>query len=115
MYSRNVRSAAVVAAVAATHPLMDFFTGQKTLFPQLPRGLAWYHRPTHDFLLETLCVIVAGILYRRSLPERTKRSPVLVLMLSLLVLVQASVDVYLASSRRGGWLATEVNSGRLFH
>jgi hypothetical protein len=31
------------------------------------------------------------------------------------VFIQASVDLYLASSRRSGWLSTEINSGRLFH
>lgn len=114
--SKDVRSSALVWLVVASHAMCDFFTSTHTLLPGgIAQGLGWYRRPLHDFAIETAMIVAAAFMYRRSLPDRAKRSGIFMLMFSALVLFQAAVDVYLSSLRRGGRLADEIHSGRLFH
>lgn len=114
--SRDVKSAAIVWLVAASHAMCDYFTSTHTLLPGgIAQGLGWYKRPALDFAIEATLVVLAAFIYRRSLSDRARRSATFVLMFSSLVLFQAAVDVYLASLRRNGWLSEEINSGRLFH
>ncbi len=113
--SNDLKSSALVWLVAASHAICDFFTSTQTLLPGgVVHGLGWYRRPLLDFALETAMVVVAALIYRRTLSERAKRSATFILMFASLVLFQAAVGVYLASLRRGGWLADEIHSGRLF-
>jgi hypothetical protein len=114
--SRDFRSALTVWFVCASHQIVDFFTGSKPLFPTGQAvGLGWYHRPLRDFLLEGSLVLLAAVFYRRRIPEARRNPGLLVILFSLLILTQAVLDLYLASSGRNGWFADEVNSGRLFH
>ena len=116
IHGRDLKSSAVVWLVSASHPILDFFTGTGALLPGgQASGLGWYHHPVRDFALEGGLILVAALIYRRGLPARARQSAALVLMFSLLVLFQATIDVYMASSIRNGWLSEEINSGKLFH
>lgn len=113
--SNDLRSSAIVWLVAASHAICDYFTSTQTLLPGgVAHGLGWYQRPMHDFALEAGMVIVAAFAYRRTLSERSKRSATFILTFASLILFQAAIGVYLASVKRGGWLAGEIHSGRLF-
>ncbi len=113
--SNDLKSSAIIWLVAASHSLCDFFTSKQPLLPGgVAHGLGWYERPLHDFALETAMVIGAAFIYRRTLTDRAKRSAAFMVTFASLVLFQAAVGVYLSSLRRGGWLAEEVHSGRLF-
>lgn len=111
--SNDWKSSAIVWLVAASHAACDFVTSTDALFPGgVARGLGWYARPVLDFAVEGSMLVAAAFLYRRTLPARAKRSATLIIMFGSLVLFQAAVDVYLASSARGGGLADHINSGR---
>lgn len=116
VFWRDAKSALVVWLVTASHPLLDFFTGTRALLPGgRAVGLNWYHEPVYDFIMETVLLAGAAVVYRRSLSERARRSGAYVLLFGTLTLFQASIGVYLASSKRQGWLSEEIKTGRLFH
>lgn len=113
--SRDWRSSLTVWLVCASHQVCDFFTGSKAFLPPGHIvGLGWYHHPLRDFVLESSLAILAGWLYQRRVAGK-RRPGLVVVTFSALVLTQAALGVYLASSVRNGWLAQELHTGRLFH
>jgi hypothetical protein len=68
-----------------------------------------------DFALESSLVVIAALLYRRSLSAGARRSATFVMLFSSLVLFQGAIDVYLTSLLRGGQFAENINSGKWFH
>ena len=90
-YLLATRSAADAAAVWLTyvsHWPADFITGIKPTWPGGPMvGLHLYQHPIWDVVLETVLVVVAWLVYRRSLkPEVQKRSVAALIPLGLIAI-----------------------------
>jgi membrane-bound metal-dependent hydrolase YbcI (DUF457 family) len=90
--ARDFTSAAIVAAIVVSHALADYATGLKPTWPGGPMiGLQLYRRPAIDFVVEAFVIVIGWLVYRRSLPvEKRDRSPVTVLLVSLLLLQLAA-------------------------
>jgi hypothetical protein len=95
------RTTAILAGgLVLLHVCMDLITGFKPYWPGGPSiGLQFYGHPLWDFLLESVIVIGAWTLLRR-----TKGAPRLAVhpaALGALMLLQAGFDLYQASRHRG--------------
>ena len=90
--SRDASAAAVVAMMVVSHEVADFATGLKPTWPGGPHiGLQLYRQPPIDFVVEALVIVIGWLVYRKSLPaDRRTKSPVNVLLVSLLLLQLAA-------------------------
>ena len=69
--TRDLKGALVVGAVAVSHMLLDWITGEKPTWPGGPMiGLRLYDRPVVDFAVEAMIIAVGAALYARTLPSR---------------------------------------------
>jgi membrane-bound metal-dependent hydrolase YbcI (DUF457 family) len=96
-YASNTRDfvgALVVAAVVVSHMLLDWVTGYKPTWPGGPMiGLRLYARPALNLIVEGLVILAGVMLYRRSLPPRTRGWIDVGVMLGALVAMQAGIIV----------------------
>lgn len=85
-------NAAIYATVVLLHPALDFFTGNKLIWPggQLV-GLNLYARPLADFLLESAFLIAGWAVMRRA--GAGPRWATTVKVLCLAVLLQATASL----------------------
>jgi hypothetical protein len=86
--------ALLLAALWASHWPADLITGIKPTWPGGPDiGLNVYERPLLDALIETVVVIGCWMLYRRSLPQTSRRRWGPLLIPAALIAVQVTFDV----------------------
>jgi membrane-bound metal-dependent hydrolase YbcI (DUF457 family) len=92
--TRDWRAAGVVAAVVASHMLLDWITGYKPTWPGGPMiGLQLYARPVADFVAEGVVIAIGAVLYAKTLPPRRRPWIDVSAMLGALLLLQLSIDV----------------------
>lgn len=92
--TRDLVSALVVAGVVVSHVLLDWVTGYKPTWPGGPMiGLGLYGRPALNLLVEGLVILAGVMLYRRSLPRRTRGWVDVGVMLGALVAMQTAIIV----------------------
>lgn len=92
--TRDWQGGIVVAAVVASHMVLDWLTGYKPTWPGGPRiGLRLYERPIPSLAIETMVLVIGVVLYRRSLPVRSKGWIDLAMMLGALVVMQAAITI----------------------
>jgi hypothetical protein len=92
--ARDWRSSALVAAIVGSHAVADYATGLKPTWPGGPYiGAQLYHRPALDFVVEAAVIILGLIVYRKSLPENRRRSPLVAWMLVCLLLLQMAASI----------------------
>ncbi len=96
-YASNTRdfvSALVVGGVVVSHMLLDWVTGYKPTWPGGPMiGLRLYGRPALNLIVEGLVIFAGVMLYRRSLPPRTRGWIDVGVMVGALVGMQAAIIV----------------------
>jgi hypothetical protein len=91
--TRSRRDAGLVAAVFASHIVLDFLTGFKPTWPGGPRiGLRLYNHPLLDFTIEAAVLIIGWLWYRRSLSPIARLHPATWLLLASLLAGQALFD-----------------------
>jgi hypothetical protein len=72
--TRAAVSAAVVWLTYLSHWPADFITGLKPTWPGGPTvGLMLYAHPAADVVVESVLVVIGWVVYRRSLPEVSKK------------------------------------------
>jgi membrane-bound metal-dependent hydrolase YbcI (DUF457 family) len=92
--SRDLLSALVVAGVVVSHMVLDWVTGYKPTWPGGPMiGLRLYGRPALNLIAEGLVILAGVMLYRRSLPRRTRGWIDIGVMLGALVAMQAAITI----------------------
>ena len=90
--TRDWLSGLVVAAVVASHLLLDLLTGYKPTWPGGPViGMRLYERPALSLGIETLVLLIGVIFYGRSLPSRERGWIDLATMFGALMLMQLSI------------------------
>ena len=88
--SRRWDDAGVVALTWLSHWPADFITGRKPTWPGGPTvGLMLYDHLGYDAALEALLVFACWLVYRKSLPESSRRSWLVWLMPIGLIAMQA--------------------------
>jgi hypothetical protein len=82
----------VIAAVIASHMVLDWLTGYKPTWPGGPMiGMRLYDRPVLSLGIETIVLIVGVLLYRRSLPKRTRGWIDPAIMFGVLMFMELSI------------------------
>lgn len=82
----------VVAAVVASHLLLDLLTGYKPSWPGGPMiGLRLYDSPILSFGIETLVLLAGVLVYARSLPARSRGWMDPAIMFGALMFMQLSI------------------------
>jgi hypothetical protein len=73
-YTRVAADAFVLWLTYASHWPADFITGIKPTWPGGPQvGLVLYSKPLYDVIVESIVVVVCYLIYRRSLPEPSRK------------------------------------------
>jgi membrane-bound metal-dependent hydrolase YbcI (DUF457 family) len=91
---RDIVSGLVVALVVVSHMVLDWVTGYKPTWPGGPMiGLRLYGQPAANLLVEGLVIALGVMLYRRSLPRRTRGWMDVTVMLGALMIMQAAVTI----------------------
>lgn len=73
-YTRVAVDAFVLWLTYASHWPADFITGMKPTWPGGPLvGLLLYARPLDDVIVESILVVTCYLIYRRSLPEESRK------------------------------------------
>jgi membrane-bound metal-dependent hydrolase YbcI (DUF457 family) len=84
----------VVASVVISHMLFDWVTGYKPTWPGGPMiGLRLYSEPGLNLIVEGIVILLGVLLYRRSLPARTRGWIDVATMLGALVAMQAAITI----------------------
>ncbi len=92
--TRDWSGALVVAAVIASHMVLDWITGYKPTWPGGPMiGLQLYDHPIADFVAEAVVIVIGALLYARTLPPRKRPWVDVSAMLGALLLLQLAVDI----------------------
>jgi membrane-bound metal-dependent hydrolase YbcI (DUF457 family) len=87
------RGGLVVAGVVVSHVVLDWMTGYKPTWPGGPMiGLRLYERPALTLAIEIVVLALGALLYRRSLPDRTRGWNDVVMMLGALVFMQLAIS-----------------------
>lgn len=88
------RGGIVVAGVVVSHAVLDWMTGYKPTWPGGPMiGLRLYERPGLTLAIEIVMLALGVLLYRRSLPARTRVWIDVAMMLGALIFMQLSITV----------------------
>ena len=91
---RDMISAAVVVGVVVSHMMLDWITGYKPTWPGGPMiGFMLYDHPVADLILESGLILSGALLYRRSLPARSKPWIDVAAMVGVLVCMQAAITI----------------------
>ena len=94
IFMRDWKGGAVLAAVVVSHMLLDWITGNKPTWPGGPMiGLELYSHPIADFVTEAVVIVVAGVLYARTLTARKRPWVDVSMMLGALLLIQLAIDI----------------------
>jgi hypothetical protein len=73
-FTRAAGDACVLWLTYASHWPADFITGTKPTWPGGPQvGLLLYARPLADVIVESTLVMICYLIYRRSLPEASRK------------------------------------------
>jgi len=92
--TRDLVGAMIVAAVVVSHALLDMVTGYKPTWPGGPViGLGLYAQPAKDFVIESTVIVAGVVLYRRSLPARSRPWIDVALMLGALIIMQGAITL----------------------
>lgn len=92
--TRELASGLIVAGVVVSHMLLDWITGYKPTWPGGPViGLGLYAYPIADLIVESLVILTGVMLYRRTLPGRSRVWIDVATMLGALILMQAAITV----------------------
>lgn len=87
-------SGLVVAGVIVSHMAVDWITGYKPTWPGGPMiGLRLYGHPVANLILESAVIAIGVLLYRRSLPARSRPWIDVAAMLGALIAMQAALTV----------------------
>ncbi len=87
------RTAVLIAAVYASHLVLDLVTGTKPLWPGGHAiGANLYNRPALDFVLEASLVVIGWLLYHGTVRARRWTRPAFAI-LATLIACQAMLDV----------------------
>ena len=91
--TRDIRGAALLAAVCATHPILDLVTGAKAWWPGGPLlGINLYDRPLLDWSLEAALAVAGWWIYTTGEPRlRWHRNRWLIL--GTLLFCQGTLDL----------------------
>ena len=104
--TRDWQLAGLVSAMVVSHLLVDYVTGAKPTWPGGPLiGLRLYQHPGWEFLAETTVILAGWFAYRRSWPMVSRKTPLVVLLVSLLT-IQLAGDIkaaVLPSSSKCQW------------
>ncbi len=74
LYCRSAADAAVLWLTYASHWPADYITGIKPTWPGGPQvGLLLYTHPLADVIVESVLVVICYLVYRRSLPEASRK------------------------------------------
>jgi hypothetical protein len=88
------RGGGVVAAVVASHMVLDWLTGYKPTWPGGPMiGLRLYSHPVLSLVIETVVLVLGVLVYRRSLPNRSRGWIDAAVMLGALVFMQLAITL----------------------
>jgi membrane-bound metal-dependent hydrolase YbcI (DUF457 family) len=92
--TRDRTGAAIVAAVVISHMFFDWITGYKPTWPGGPMiGLRLYGHPLWDFAVEAVVLVIGVALYAPTLPRVRRSWSGAAMMLTVLVLMQLTVDL----------------------
>ena len=92
--TRDWLGGVVVAAVVASHMLLDWLTGYKPTWPGGPMiGLRLYAHPVLSLVIETVVLVLGVLVYRRSLPDRRRGWIDAAVMLGALVFMQLAITL----------------------
>ncbi|HEY9228676.1 MAG TPA: hypothetical protein VIP11_18620 [Gemmatimonadaceae bacterium] len=77
LFTRQRVDALVVGLTYVSHWPADFITGIKPTWPGGPEvGLLLYAHPVADVIVESIVIVACWIVYRRSLPPRSRRAKI---------------------------------------
>lgn len=90
--TRDFTGSLIVGAVVLSHALLDLVTGYKPTWPGGPMiGLGLYRHPLADLVVESVVIVAGVVLYRRTLPARSRPWIDAAAMLGALLLMQTAI------------------------
>ena len=92
LYASDLRGGLIVAGVVVSHVLLDLINGYKPTWPDGPTiGLGLYRYPLADLLIESVVILIGVVLYRGTLPARSRAWIDVAAMLGALLVMQSTV------------------------
>jgi hypothetical protein len=92
LHARDPVGGLIVGAVIVSHGLLDLITGYKPTWPGGPMiGLGLYRQPLADLVVESVVIAIGVLLYRRTLPPRSRPWIDVAAMLGALLVMQTAI------------------------
>lgn len=94
LHTRDLVGSLIVAGVVLSHTLLDLITGYKPTWPGGPMiGFGLYRHPVADLVVESVVIVIGVVLYRRTLPPRSRPWIDVAIMLVALLAMQTAITM----------------------
>ena len=92
LYARDLPGSLLVLGVVLSHVVLDLITGFKPTWPGGPMiGLGLYRHPLADLVIEGAIIVIGVVLYKRTLPSRSRPWIDVAAMLVTLLVMQTAI------------------------